>query len=89
MCITNEYSLVHFIAFLGSISLFCAQRFRCHVNNVVDGLVNHIINRYVHNLVEDLQLQTACFVPINIRDYISSLFNSFVFTHMKFMVLNS
>jgi len=68
--------------------LLCAQRFSCHINNVVDGHVNRIINRYVRNSVVDTQLQTACFVDeqINIRDNNnSSLSSSVAFTCTKIM----
>jgi len=61
------------------------QRFSCYINNVIDGHVNHILNRYIRNLVVDSQLHTACFVDelINIRDNISPLSHSVVFTRTE------
>lgn len=95
-CITNKSRLVRCVAqygliyarynsFLGSNALFCAQRFNCHVGDVVDGHVDRIINKYVRDLVIDSQLRTAYFVEelINIRDNVSTLSNSVVFTRAE------
>ena len=88
-CVTNESNLVRSVAkygivygrynsFLGHNALFCAQRYSCNVDDIVGGIVNSIINRYVRSLAVDSQLQTACFVSelINIRDNIFVLSNS-------------
>ena len=47
---------------LGHNALFCAQLFDCSVQDIVNGSVERIVQKYVSQSVEDSQLQTASFV---------------------------
>ena len=47
---------------LGHNVLHCAKIYKSCARDIISGSVNSIVNNYVHSLVEDCQLQAACFV---------------------------
>ena len=57
--------------------LYCAKIYKSCAQDIISGSVNSTINNYVHSLVEDCQLQAACFVHelILIRDSALELTN--------------
>jgi len=72
-CICNNSSLVRAVtnygihygrynSILGHNVLYCAQVYNSCVQDIISGTVNSIVNNYVFSLIEDCQLQTACFV---------------------------
>jgi len=46
-----------------SVIMHCfAHIFNCSINNIADGEINSLINKFVYNLVDDCQLDMAHFV---------------------------
>jgi glycogen synthase len=80
-CIFNNSSLVRAVtnysiqygrynSILGHNILHCARLYDCSVQDIVNGTVNSIVNNYALSSIEDVQLQSACFVRelVQVRD---------------------
>jgi hypothetical protein len=91
-CIRNRSSLVRSVAtysvvygrynsILGHNALFCAQRYRCSINDICGGNSDASIRNCVHNLVEDSQWITADFL----RELVSIREKSLVLSNGAFL----
>ena len=95
-CFVHESNLIRFVAtnaicfsrnnsFLGHNILFCMERYKCSLHDILIGNVNLIVNQYCNSLVDDDQLLTASFLSelIAIRDRRLSFSNGFFFSNRE------
>jgi hypothetical protein len=91
-CFVHESNLIHFVvtnaicfsrnnSFVGHNILFCMERYKCSLHDILSGNVNLIVNQYCNSLVDDDLLLTVSFLSelMAIRDRRLSFSNGFLF----------
>jgi hypothetical protein len=95
-CLVHESHLIRFVvtrakyffrnnSFLGHNILFCMERYKCSLHDVIIGNGNHVVKQYCNSLLDDDQLLTASFLSelIAIRDRRLNFSNGFFFSNCE------